>query len=83
MFRLQARVLSVDFFKVFFSHSAEGAYPIVGNVFKFCTWSDAVFRVANLWVVNPIAYCANVFVHIFRIWFNVITITMLILFSVL
>lgn len=67
MFRLQARVLSVDFFKVFFSHSAEGAYPIVGNVFKFCTWSDAVFRVANLRVVNPIAYCANVFVHILRI----------------
>lgn len=67
MFRLQARVLSVDFFKVFFSHSAEGAYPIVGNVFKFCTWSDAVFRVANFWVVNPIAYCANIFVHILRI----------------
>ena len=39
------------------------AGPVVGNVGESCPWLDAVFGVAFLWVVHPVAYCAYVFFH--------------------
>lgn len=50
-------------FKVFFPHSAEGAYPIVGDVFKRCSGGNAAVGVSGGWVVHPVAHCAAILFH--------------------
>ncbi len=54
---------SVNFFELVFAYSADGANPIVGDVFKFSSGSDAAIGVANRGVINPIANFTDVFIH--------------------
>lgn len=49
--------------EVVFCYSAEWAYPIIWNIFKSCTWSDASVWVAYFWVVNVTTSFTFVFLH--------------------
>lgn len=50
-------------FKHVFSYSAQGAYPIVGNVFKSCSGGDASLGVSHSRIIYPVTYGANVLLH--------------------
>lgn len=51
-------ILLFDEFKILLCDSTQGACPIVGDIFKACTWRDATVRVSCCGVVDPITYCA-------------------------
>lgn len=51
------------YFKVFFADSADGAYPVIGNIFESCAGSHSVVGVANCGIIDPVANCASVFFH--------------------
>jgi hypothetical protein len=51
------------------ANAAEGAYPVGGEVFKGCAWSDAVFGIAYCGVVLMPAYITNVLHN--SCWFKV------------
>lgn len=50
-------------FKHVFADTAEGAYPIVGNILKCGSGSDASVGITYFGVIDPLAYSADVFVH--------------------
>ena len=56
-----ARGLLLYYFEILVGHSSQGADPIVGNVFKQCSWGYTTIRVSYCRVVNPITYCAIIF----------------------
>ena len=49
--------------EVALAYTAEGAYPILGNVFKGCACSDAAIRIAYFGVVHITAYVAHILFH--------------------
>lgn len=50
-------------FEYFLTHSAEGANPIFGEVFKTCAGGDASFGVTNFGVVNVVTNGAKILFH--------------------
>lgn len=64
--------MSVHFFKVAFRHSAQGANPSIGDVFKSGSGGDSVVGVANFRVIYPIADGANVFIHNKKIYLELV-----------
>lgn len=52
------------FYKYFFSHSADRAYPIFRNIFKSCSWCDSVVRIAELRIIYISAWFTYIFLHI-------------------
>ena len=59
-----SRKLFHHLFKLVFAYAAEGANPIVGNVFKGSSGFNATFGVANGRVVHPLAHNAIIFFHV-------------------
>ena len=49
--------------EVVLAYSADGANPVLGNVFKGCAWSDTAIRIANFWVIHVTAGLADVLFH--------------------
>lgn len=50
--------------EIFFAYAAFGAFPVVGDVFKLCSGGDAVFRIAEFFIVNPAAGAAHILRHL-------------------
>lgn len=51
------------FDEVGFANSADGAYPIIGKVFKRCARFDTGIRITYCGIIDPVAHCASVFFH--------------------
>ena len=49
--------------EVLFAYSADGAYPILGEILEGCAWSDAAVGIAYFGVINITACVANVLFH--------------------
>lgn len=52
-----------DLLKHVFSHSANRANPIIGNIFKSCSRSDSAIRIARCRVILVPARTAHIFTH--------------------
>ena len=59
-----SRKLFYHLFKLVFAYAAEGANPIVGNVFKGSSGFNTTFGVANGRVVHPLAHNAIILFHV-------------------
>ena len=68
---LSGDLLSVYGAKVFLAYTAEGATPIVRDVFKCCSRLNAVLRIAYGWVIDPSAYITYILFHSFFLSFLV------------
>ena len=53
----------LDNLEIVFAYAAEGANPVVGDIFKRGTRLDAAFGVSNGGVILPAAYFTNIFIH--------------------
>lgn len=51
------------FGEIVFAYAAEGAYPVLGDIFPGSAWLDAVVGIAHFGVVNVTASVANVLSH--------------------
>ena len=49
--------------EVVLTNTADGAYPILGDVFKGCSWSDTAIGIAYFWIINITTCVANVLFH--------------------
>ena len=59
-------VKSGEFFEVLFGGTADGAYPIIGEVFESGVWLDFTDRITLVRVVNVPAKGASVSFEIFH-----------------
>ena len=49
--------------EVVLTNTADGAYPILGDVFKRCSGSDTAIGIAYFWIINITTCVANVLFH--------------------
>ena len=52
-------------FEIIFAHAAKGAHPVIGNVFKCCTWGNATVGVSCCGVIDVTADAAYILFHKF------------------
>jgi hypothetical protein len=62
----------------FLTHSAEGAYPILGEFFKSGTRGDACFGIAYFGVINVVANGAKILFHSFK-YFSLLVILVVVI----
>lgn len=51
------------YLELLLAYSTKRTYIVIGEVLECNTWFNALFGVANLGVINPLAYCTNIFLH--------------------
>lgn len=54
---------SIDLRELVLAYAADGAYPVVGQVFKLGAGRNPAVGIAYGGVIDPVADFANVFVH--------------------
>lgn len=50
-------------YEVFFAHTAYGAYPFGGKIFKSCSGGDTSFGVADCGIIDPVANFTTILFH--------------------
>ena len=61
--KLFLHVLVLLYLEIVLANTADGAYPIIWDVFKSCSGRDAVIWVSLGGVINIATNCANVLLH--------------------
>ena len=56
--------------EVFLAYAADGAYPVLGEVFESGAGSYAVIGVAELWIIDVTAGVANILFHSVEVFYK-------------
>ena len=49
-----------------FAYATDGAYPIIGDILKGCSWLDATIGISYCGVIDVTAYFTNVLHNLFE-----------------
>ena len=50
-------------FKLLLAHATQRTNPILWEILESNTRLNALFRITNLWIIDPLTYCTDILFH--------------------